>query len=152
MHPRADLAVYDSQGRLIAIVEVKNKLRTSADWAARTRRNMLAHGRLGNVNFFLIVTPDKIYLWKDTGADPIPVPPTYVADTEAELGRYFRGTGIRPESISGHAFELLVSTWLSNVSRSSEAPEGDNRVPGWLAQSGLPTAIKDGRVEHQVIV
>ena len=152
MQARADLGVYDSRGRLTAVAEVKARLGTSADWAAKTRRNLLDYGAFGDTEFFLIVTPDKIYLWKDAGTDPIPVPPTYVGDTETELGRYFRGTGIPPESISGHAFELLVSGWLSNVTRSPEAPEDDNRVPGWLAESGLPAAVRDGRVEYEVLV
>ncbi|MYE00380.1 MAG: hypothetical protein F4Y03_03755 [Alphaproteobacteria bacterium] len=152
MQARADLGVYDSRGRLTAIAEVKAKLGTSADWAAKTRRNLLDYGAFGDAEFFLIVTPDKIYLWKDAGTSPDPVPPTYVVDTESELGRYFRRTGIQPESISGHAFELLVSAWLSSVTRSTEASTDDNRIPGWLAETGLPAAVRDGRVEYEVLV
>lgn len=152
MHPRADLTVYDSQGRLIAIAEVKNKLGTSADWAAKTRRNMLAHGRIGDVEFFLIVTPDTIYLWKGAGADPIPIPPTYVADTESELGHYFQGTDTAPGYISGYAFELLVSAWLGNVIRSPKAPGDDDRIPEWLEESGLQAAIKNGHIEYETLV
>ena len=46
MYARADLALYNSHGRLTGIVEIKNKMGTSREWAARTRRNMLAHADL----------------------------------------------------------------------------------------------------------
>ena len=152
MHLRADLAVYNSHGRLTAIAEVKNKLGTSADWAAKTRRNMLARGGFGNVEFFLFVTPERIYLWKDAGTDPIPIPPTYVADAQPEFQPYFQGIGAEPGRISGPAFEMVVSAWLNKVIRSAEASGGDNRIPGWLAESGLPAAAKDGRIEYEAVV
>ena len=69
MFPRADLALYNRDGQLIAVVEVKNKLGTSAIWAAQLRRNILAHGGFQNAPYFLLMTPDRIYLWKDAGTD-----------------------------------------------------------------------------------
>ena len=47
MSARADLALYSSHGQLTAIVEIKSKMGTSRDWAAKTRRNILAHGDIG---------------------------------------------------------------------------------------------------------
>ena len=41
---KADMVVYDRAGQLALVVEAKNKLGTSSDWAAKMRRNMLAHG------------------------------------------------------------------------------------------------------------
>ena len=55
----ADLAVYDSRGRLTAIAEVKNQLGTSADWAAKTRRNLLDYGNFGNTDFFSSLHPTR---------------------------------------------------------------------------------------------
>ncbi len=39
MYVRADLALYDPGGRLVALAEVKNKRGTSREWAAKTGRN-----------------------------------------------------------------------------------------------------------------
>ncbi len=75
MHTRADLAVYNSHGRLTAIAEVKNKMGASADWAARTRRNMLAHGDFGNAEFFLMITPEKFISGGTQGPTPFPFRP-----------------------------------------------------------------------------
>ncbi len=41
----ADLTLYNRDGQLIAVAEVKNKQGTSREWAAKLRRNILAHGR-----------------------------------------------------------------------------------------------------------
>jgi hypothetical protein len=43
MLPSVDLALYDRDGQLTAVAEVKNKVGTSREWAARLRRNILAH-------------------------------------------------------------------------------------------------------------
>jgi len=45
MSSSADLALYDRNGQLTAVAEVKNKLGTSREWATQLRRNILAHGR-----------------------------------------------------------------------------------------------------------
>ena len=52
MYVRADLALYDPGGRLVALAEVKNKRGTSREWAAKTGRNLLAHGGFSDADFF----------------------------------------------------------------------------------------------------
>ena len=47
-----DLALYDHDGRLTAVAEVKNKQGTSREWAAKLRRNLLAHGGHYKADFF----------------------------------------------------------------------------------------------------
>ena len=152
MRVLADLVVYDSRGRLTAIAEVKNKLGTSADWAAQTRRNLLDYGHFGNTDFFLIVTPDRIYLWKDAGTDPVAIPPTYIVDSGPEFEHYFKGIGTDHEHISGLAFELIVSRWLGKMISFPDFVEDHGRIPDWLSESGLLDAVKNGRVEYEVAV
>ena len=145
----ADLALYDRGGRLTAVAEVKNKYGTCKEWAAKTRRNMLAHGSSCNADYFLIVTPDRLYLWKDAGIDPDPIPPAFEADTQSEFAPYFERAGLDPRHVSGHAFELLVSAWLGDVIRSEGAAEKFAGDRSWLAASGFHTAVKDGRVKFE---
>jgi hypothetical protein len=71
----ADLSLYDRDGRLIAIAEVKNKRGTSPEWAAKFRRNLLVHSRYAQADFFLLATPDRLYVWKNAGATPTLVQP-----------------------------------------------------------------------------
>ena len=143
----ADLALYDRGGRLTAVAEVKNRRGTSREWAALTRRNILAHGASSDADYFLLVTPDRLYLWKDAGTDPVPTPPAFEADTRSEFAPYFERAGLDPCHVSGSTFELLVSAWLGDVIRTEG--EGEKFAGGrsWLAESGFHTAVKDGRVE-----
>ena len=148
----ADLALYDRSGRLAAVAEVKNKRETSREWAAQTRRNILAHGGAYNADFFLLVTPKRLYMWKDASADPFPVPPSYEADTQSDFAPYFESAGVDPDRISGHAFELLVAAWLSDVIRAEETTKGPGTSQSWLVKSGFHTAVKDGRIEYQAVL
>ena len=147
-----DLALYDRSGRLAAVAEVKRMLGTSTEWAAKTRRNMLAHGGLTHAEFFLLVTLDRLYVWKGAGTDPVPTPPTYVADPTAGFAPYFDSAGIDPQRVSPNAFELLVSAWLGDVIRSEDPPDEIDRDQGWLVKSGFLDAVRDGRIEYQAAV
>ena len=149
MYSRADLALYDPSGRLIAVSEIKNKLGTSADWAAKTRRNLLAHGDYSSADFFLLVTPDRLYVWKNAGHDPVETPPTYQTDAQSTFEPYFRRVGLDPRQISGNAFELIVSTWLNDVIQSSRNAKDNVDEESWLTISGFRTAVKNGRIEYE---
>ena len=147
---RADIGVYDWRGQLIAVAEVKNMLGTSCDWAAKLRRNLFAHDGVCGAEYFLIITPDRLYLWKGVGTDLNQVPPTHEADMQPEFAKYFEGAGIEPDRIHRPAFEIMVDAWLSEAIRfRGEAKElAGNR--SWLAESGLLSAVRDGRIEHEV--
>ena len=152
MYARADLALYNSHGRLTAIVEVKGKMRTSSEWAALTRRNILAHGDFSDADFFLLMTPDRMYMWKLAGTEPVPVPPTHEADMTTEFAPYFESVGVNPQEISGHAFELVVGAWLGDVMRSARRADENTDTLRRLIESGLRTAVKDGHLEYEAVV
>ena len=148
----ADLAIFDRSGQIAAVAEIKRQFGTSCDWAARLRRNLLAHGIRRVGGYFLLITPDRLYLWKDAGINPEKVPPTHEADMQPEFAQYFEGAGIDPDNISEAAFELLVGAWFGQLMRlEGEAKDlAENR--SWLAESGLLSAVKDGRIEYEVPV
>lgn len=151
MSIRADLSLYDSDGRLTALAEVKNRTGTSGKWAAKTRRNLLAHGLGCGSDYFLLITPDRLYAWKGAGSNPSEVWPMFEADTEPTFAPYFHHAGIVPGRASGQAFELVVAAWLSDVMRSADKPDHGSANRGWLDESGLRAAIQHGRVEHEAI-
>ncbi len=152
MFNRWDLALYDHSGRLTAVAEIKNKLGTSLEWAAQTRRNILAHGGPSNADYFLLVTPDRLYLWKGAGTDSAQVvPPTFEADTRQEFAPYFQSADVDPRQISGHAFELLVAAWLGDITRSTGTADRLFDDQSWLAKSGFRAAMRDGRIEYEAV-
>lgn len=58
-----DFVVYDREGRVVLLAEAKNRRGTSGHWAAGLRKNMLSHGVLPWAKYFLIATPERMYLW-----------------------------------------------------------------------------------------
>ena len=145
----ADIALYDRNGRLIAVAEVKNKLGTSREWAAKFRSNMLVHGGLAQADFYLLVTPDRLYIWKNAGTSPSLIQPTYDLDAQPLFAAYFEKAGISPGDVSGHAFELVVSAWLGDLVRSQEQQEPQPNGQRVLAESGFLTAIRNGRIAYE---
>jgi hypothetical protein len=146
--PRADLALYDRDGQLTAVVEIKNKIGTSPEWAAKLRRNILAHGGFRSADFFLLITPDRLYVWQGAGETPVAVEPTFQIDARPLLQPYFDRAGLDSTAVSGQAFELLVAAWLSDLMRL-RSPE-PREQESWLADSGFLGAVRDGRVEYEV--
>ena len=93
-----------------------------------------------------------MYLWKDAGDSLEKVPPTHEADMQPEFAQYFEGAGIEPDNISGAAFELLVGAWFGQLTRLEDEAEDLAANRSWLAESGLLSAVKDGRIEYEVPV
>jgi len=52
-------------------------------------------GGFGDAVFFLLVTRDRLYLWKDAGTDPVELPPAHEVDAEAIFAPYFDRAGTR---------------------------------------------------------
>jgi len=150
MLPYVDLALYDRDGQLAALVEVKNKVGTSREWAAKLRRNILAHGGFRTIDFFLLITPDRLYVWKHAGSEPNPVEPTYDVDAHPLLEPHFARAGVNPAAVSGRAFELVVAAWLADLVRPAGSRENVAAQQRWLVESGLLDAVRHGRVEYEV--
>lgn len=148
----ADIAILDRSGQIAAVAEIKRQLGTSRDWAVQLRRNLLAHGIRRVGDYFLLITPDRLYLWKDAGKSPKKVPPTHEADMQPEFARYFEGAGIDPDDISEAAFELLVGAWLGQLTLLEDEATDLAASRSWLAESGLLSAVKDGHIEYEVPV
>ena len=149
---RADLALYDGSGRLTAVAEVKNRMGTSPTWAAQTRRNILAHGGHRESEFFLLVTPDRLYVWKDSGITPVEILPTYEADAKRIFAPYFKSASIDPHEVSGQAFELVVASWLSDLTRASDRLDDPAPEQDWLDSSGFRAAVQAGHIEYEALV
>jgi hypothetical protein len=152
MLSRADLALYDRDGQLAVVAEVKNKLGTSGEWAAKLRRNILAHGGFRGAEFFLLATPDRLYLWKGAGLEPAVVPPTYEIDARSIFQPYLERTGTDSGAMSESAFELVVGAWLADLTRSEEPSKELAERQGWLIESGFLNAVRNGRVAYEVVM
>ena len=143
-----DLSVDNRNGQLALVVEVKSKLNASPEWAARLRRNILAHGTFSEAPYFLMVFPDRFYLWTDAEVHLDQSEPTYTIDARPILQPYFEQAGVTADQISGQSLELIVASWLGEIIHSERAPENMDESQRWLVDSGLYAALTGGKFEH----
>lgn len=143
-----DLSVDNRNGQLVLVVEVKRKTNVSPEWAAELRRNILAHGTFPNAPYFLMVFPDKFYLWSNAEADQEQSEPTYTIDASPILQPYFERAGVTADQISRGSLELIVTSWLGEIIHSDQPPEKIDASQQWLIESGLYAALVGGKFEH----
>ncbi len=152
MSSRADIVVSAPDERVQLVAEVKNKRGASAEWSAQMRRNLLVHGVIPNAPFFLLVTPDRFYLWKDGKNVQDAVPPDYEVESAKILASYIERLGIPLAELSEPSLELLVTSWLHDLIDFDLAPEEAGPAHHWLFTSGLYKALKQGSVATEVAI
>jgi len=146
----ADFAIYDQAGQLAAVAEVTSKTGTTHEWATQFRRNILAFDGFPGTDFFLLLAPDRYYLWKRGGKNGEATEPMFEGDATPLFAPYFAAARLEPNTIRDWAFEMVVASWFSDLLRPW-APTGE--VPAqqqWLVDSGFLSAVKNGRVESEV--
>jgi hypothetical protein len=144
-----DLSVDNRNGQLALVVEVKRKTNVSPEWAAKLRRNILAHGIFPKAPYFLMVFPDKFYLWSNAQAYQDQSEPTYTIDASPILQPYFERAGVTADQISGASLELVVTSWIGEIIHSNQLPENIDASQQWLIESGLYAALAGGKFEHE---
>jgi hypothetical protein len=134
---QADLLIQDKQGRVIAVVELKNRLQFSPQLAAELRRNMIVHG-LGELKpYFLILSQDKGYLWKPN--DSVNAMPSYSFSTSSIFPSNISEL-IGSRRLPERELEFFVLQWLTELTkRPVQVGAHENE----LARSGFLDAIRD---------
>jgi len=149
---RWDLSVGNRDGQLVLVVEVKSKTDASPEWAARLRHNILAHGTFPEAPYFLIVFPDRFYLWTHADGHSDQREPTYAIDARPILQPYFERAGVTADQISGQSLELIVASWLGEIIHSEKSFEDVDISERWLIDSGLYAALAGGKLYQQAAV
>ncbi len=151
VYSNIDFVAYDRQGHVVLLAEAKGRRGTSEQWAARLRMNMLSHGLLPSAKYFLIATPERLYLWNQERPDQAPdhadAAPEHTIDAASEFQPWLRRLGLRPLDMGPEAFELLVFAWLDDIARSGE--DLSREVAPWLAE--LATSLRQARIEMKSI-
>jgi len=147
---RPDIVVYSKYDKLQLVIEVKKKSGSTSEWAANIRRNLLAHTLIQPSPFFLLVSPNHLYLWKNATSVDVS-PPDYEANTDEVLSQYTEQPDLNLDDISEYSLEMLVTSWLNDLTR----PEPTRKMNGtnfdWVYESGLYEAIKDGSALTEVV-
>ena len=148
-NPRWDLSVENRNGQLALVVEVKRNTNVSPEWAAKFRRNILAHGISSDAPYCLLAFPDTFYLWTDSATHLDQSEPAYTIDARPLLQPYFELVRVTADKISEASLELIVATWLGEIIYSEELPENMHSSQRWLIESGLYAALAGGRFIYE---
>jgi len=135
------LLIESSDERLIAVVEVKGGRDMSRDVAIEIRSSMLESGLPAHIPYFLLLSRDTGFLWKDNPSLSVDSPPDYEFPMNGVITRYSKR---KPEKLYRSILELLVLHWLTNL--SSKPQEMVEEPEKTLARAGFTDAIKDAMV------
>jgi len=136
---RPDILVRDAGGNAVLAVEVKARRGVDHEWAAQLRRNLSAHGTSVDAGFFMIVTTDEAFLWRDTDEDRLTVrPPDATIETRDLLGNEL----VSAPTLDGRTLELVVAAWLKSIVAEEDITSVRPSVHRFLIASGLLDALR----------
>ena len=148
-----DLLINDRNGKPTLIVEVKSKIHTSPDWAAGLRYNLLSHGYIPHVPYFLLAFPDKFYLWTNSQNDLEPRKPDYIIEAHLILQPYLKqaeiSKNVTKRGITEQSLELILASWLGEIVYLEKSPQDLDKSEHWLIDSGLYDALIGGNIEQE---
>ncbi len=144
-----DFVVYSPGNQLLLVVEVKATKNGSEQWAAKFRRNLIAHGAAPDAPYFLLILPERAYLWKNALATEDTLP-SFVSDTRNLLNPYLYRYGEDYSGLSESSLELAVRSWLNDLASPNwHAKESQERL---LAESGLAAQMRDGSIAYGAVM
>ncbi|CAM4106689.1 hypothetical protein [Corallococcus exiguus] len=136
-----DFTVRDRSGQAKVQADVRAQPGTTREWAAGYWINLEAVDLRPRGEFFLLITPDKLYGWAPAQVKGRGMP-TWVLDATNMLAPYYERVGTGPQDIQPLAFVMMVSWWLHELT----AAEGSMVIPPALVRTGLPRAMAHGEV------
>ena len=141
-----DIAVIDKNYQLVLTVEVKKFLKMTADWAADYRRNIMEHGTYPIAPYFLLVTPDKFFLWTKTRNGRDFTLPDYTIEADEYLKPHFKNFGTTAEKASPYILEKVVEQWLNSLIYPKLLNGTTKNDQTWIEESGLGKTINNGNI------
>jgi hypothetical protein len=132
----ADILIRDINERPVAVVEVKNRENLTRDIAIEFRCNLLEDAPLLDIPYFLLVSQDIGFLWKQSDQSKPDEPPTLEFPMNLVVERYFPAMQGR---LRESELAIVVLRWLAQLSWKSE--EATIEPEKALASSGFIQAV-----------
>jgi hypothetical protein len=145
---QADFAMFDRNGQLVAVAEAKNLPDIDLEWAMEWFGYRLELKEAVMPRFVLLVTPGKLYVWKQTAAPPS-VEPAAAIDARRLFDFYLERSTLRIDRLNGATFEFLVGAWLDAFAHGMWQPSTPEERRA-LIDTGLLEAVENGRVVSEV--
>ena len=126
----------------IAMVEVKGRRGMSRDAAVEIRSSMLERGLPAHIPYFLLLSPDVGFLWKDDPSLNAETPPDYEFPMMGVITRYSEG---EPEkSLHWSVLEYVVLEWLVDLRAKPQEMMGEPDKT--LARAGFTDALQQALI------
>jgi hypothetical protein len=140
--PQPDILIRDDQGYPVAAVDVRNPQNLTRDVATEIGRNLLAYGLPIRVPYFLMVSQDVGFLWKQPRQENPDALPDYKFPMNKVVSRYRK---LNPEErLYGEVLKLIVLQWLTDL---AEKPQKETEEPEkTLALAGFIESIREATV------
>lgn len=139
---QSDLVIQNEEGFPVALIEVTNPRHLSLDTAMEIHRYIMERGLLGYTPYFLLLSQDKGYLWKNTKNENPDSLPDYEFSMEKVVNRYMKD--LMGQRLYTEVLEFLVLQWLT-IMAGSETNSGEE-PENILAESGFNDSIKGASV------
>lgn len=144
---RPDILITDHHGRPLAAVEVKNRQHLPPEVATVLRRNLVVHGYAPLTPYYLLLSQDIGYLWKNPDPKRLDAPPDYQFPLANVIARYLKSEPQR--RLSGQELELVLLQWLIELTLEHPQPREEPEIT--LAIAGFDHAIRGGRVVAEAV-
>jgi len=142
-----DISIRSRDGTQIAVVELKNPRNLTGEAARLYRRNMIVHGALPQTHFFLLLSQDVGYLWKDARLEPLDAPPTVEFSMVSVIERYL--TVPHGHRLIEIELEIVIVQWLGDLAAGLELPTQEPDKT--LAAVGFVGAIRGASVVPEAV-
>ncbi|MGE0541089.1 MAG: hypothetical protein AB7R89_13005 [Dehalococcoidia bacterium] len=145
----ADITVRALVGNLIAAVVVKNRIERTTEDAAEFRRNLMEYSDLGVAPYFLLLSQDYGYAWRQNGSAVELRSPDAVFSMSPVIAHY-SGAHTASARMWNFQLELIVYRWLLDLT-DGILTAGDETGEA-LSLIGFVDAIQDAIVELEPAV
>lgn len=139
----ADLVVRDPNGQFIALIEVKNWQNPNFEMAVAQLNAIIATETIPYAQFFLILSQEKRFLWKNPNGKKIKQSPDVEFSMTNVINRYVaeqnKGTWLKD-----YQLESLLLRWLIELSWLKQVPNEEPENLPALADFVIP--IRDTSV------
>lgn len=142
LQPKPDILIRNPQGLPVAVVEIRNRQNLSRDIAMQLRHNLAAYGIPVTVPYFLLLSQDVGFLWKEQKPENLHALPNYEFPMDKVVARYLNENS--DQRLYGSILEVLVYHWLNDLAMM---PQNENEEPEkTLAEAGFSESIKGATV------
>jgi hypothetical protein len=139
---RHDIVVQNADGQFVAVIEIKNLKDLTRVTATNLRRNSMKYSLLPQTPYFLLLSQDRGFLWKEAWIKGPEAPPTYEFPMDKVVIRYLKRNP--DERLYEIELEFLALQWLNDLAdgklNTYEEPEAT------LALAGFSQTIKEATV------